>query len=189
MKRRIYFALLLSAVTGLVALGAGVPQKQKEGDRQTLPESWRGTWEVTVAYRERATGSLVATDVTTTAICPGEPIIPSLLDTPARCTVEADGGELSVWCRGKHSPRPGCNQFIEAQLDSQRDSDTWSGNGSWTAKVVGNCKEKEDVNIGEDFVVTGTRISNAAACDGVQASLIHRFFAHGALVSVLGGGN
>lgn len=186
MKHRIYFALLLSAVTGLAAFGTSVPQKQKE-DGQTLPEAWRGTWEVTVAYRDRATGALVATDVTTTAICPNEPILPSLLNTPVHCTVETDQSDLSVWCRAKHSPQPGCNQFIEARLDSQRDGDTWSGNGSWTAKVVGKCRE--DINIGEDFVVTGTRVSNAEACDGVPASLVHRFFAHPALVSILDGRN
>ena len=186
MKRKIYFALLLTAATGLIAFGVSMPKDKTTGDRLTVPEAWRGTWEVTVSYRVHATGALVATDVTTAAICPGEPIVPSLLGTQLHCAGDANESEMGVSCHAKRSPQPGCNVFVEAGLESQRDGDSWSGNGNWTVKVVGNC---EHLNFGEDIVVTGRRVSSAAACDGVPASLIHRFFAHGALVSVLERGN
>ena len=84
MKRKIYFALLLTAATGLIAFGASMPKGQRTDDGLTVPEAWRGTWEVTVTYRDRATGALVATDVTTAAICSGEPIVPPLLNTLRR---------------------------------------------------------------------------------------------------------
>ena len=185
MKRKIFFTLLLVGVAALVTFGAGLPAGSKGGG-VNVPPAWRGTWEVTVEYRDQETGALVATDVTTAAICPGEPLVPPLLETRLNCSEEADASEIGVVCRAKHSPRPGCNLFVEAGLDSQRDGDTWSGTGSWTAKAVGNC---EHLNFGEDIVVTGRRLSGEASCGGAGLSLVQRFFAHGALVSVLGGGN
>jgi hypothetical protein len=49
MKRKIYFPLLLSALTGLAAFGASRPKNQTNGGGLTVPEAWRGTWDVTVA--------------------------------------------------------------------------------------------------------------------------------------------
>ena len=87
MKRKIYISLLVTVIAGVVVLGAGVPKGHTVPDRiQTIPESWRGTWEVTVAYRDRDTGALVATDVTTAEICPGEPIIPPQLRAQVLCS-------------------------------------------------------------------------------------------------------
>ena len=186
MKRRIFFSFLVTAAAGLIALGAGARKDGRGGSGLMVPEAWRGTWEVTVSYRDRETGALVAEDVTTASVCPGELVVPPLLSTALRCTGQAAEGRIDVSCGAKYSPRPGCNVFVEAKLDSRRDGDSWNGAGSWTAKVVGNC---EHMNFGEDFVVTGRRVSHEAACDGVRASLVHRFFAHSALVPVLGGGN
>jgi hypothetical protein len=76
---RVGFSLGLLAVVGWTLL-ASVAARQAQG-ALTVPAEWRGTWEVTVNYRDRATGALVATDVTTEAICPGEPIAPPLLNT------------------------------------------------------------------------------------------------------------
>ena len=198
MKRAIFFSLLISAVAGTCVIGVGVPQAQErkvdntavqqnqkgddKDDDEKIPEAWRGTWKVTVAYRDHQTGRLVATDVTTAAICPGEPIMPPLLSTSLHCSGETGGSEIGVLCSAKHSPRPGCNVFVNADLESQRDGETWSGTGSWSAKVVGNC---EHINFGQDFVVSGTRISTFAACDGQQLSLVHRFFAHPGIVTIL----
>jgi hypothetical protein len=184
MKRRIYCSLLISAAAGLVLFGVAVPKGQTRdgGGALIVPEAWRGTWKVTVTYRDHATGAPVATDVTTAAICPGEPIMPALLSTSLHCSGETSENEIGVLCSAKHSPRPGCNVFVNADLDSQREDDTWSGTGSWSAKVVGNC---EHLNFGQDFVVSGTRVSNFAACDGQQSSLVHHFFAHPELISAL----
>jgi hypothetical protein len=186
MRRKILFSLLVAAAAGLVALGAGARKDGTGGSGLLVPEAWRGTWEVTVSYRDRATGALVAEDITTAAVCPGELVVPPLLSTALRCTGQAAEGRININCGAKYSPRPGCNVFVEARLDSRRVVDSWNGTGSWTAKVVGNC---EHMNFGEDVVVTGRRVSSEAACDGASASLVHRFFAHSALVPVLGGGN
>jgi hypothetical protein len=186
MKRKTYFALLFCAVAGLATFGADLP-KVHSGDRAAnVPETWRGTWEVTVAYHNHETGALVSTDVTTAAICPGEPILPALFGVRLQCSDEADDGEIGVVCRAKLSPKYGCNVFVQAGLESQRNGDNWNGTGSWTAKVVGEC---EHSNFGEDIVVTGRRISGVAMCDGARLSLAQRFFMHSALVPVLGGGN
>ena len=197
MKRTIFFSLLISVVAGSLVVGVGVPRAQerkvdnaagqetnqkgddKDGDDEKIPEAWRGTWKVTVAYRDHETGALVATDVTTAEICPGEPIMPALLSTSLHCSANADDNEIGVLCSAKHSPRPGCNVFVNADLDSQREGNNWSGTGRWSAKVVGNC---EHVTFGEDFVVSGTRVSREAACFGVRSSLVRRFFVHPGLV-------
>ena len=186
MKRRIYFFLLISAVVALVALGVGARNDGKSAGDLMVPEAWRGMWEVTVSYRDRETGALVAEDVTTAEVCPGEPVVPPLLSTALRCTGRTDERRIALYCSAKHSPRPGCNVFVEAALESRRDGEMWNGTGKWTAKVVGNC---EHLIFGEDVVVTGRRVNSEAACDGPSASLVHRFFAHSALVPVLGGGN
>src|SRR5215208_6455867 len=156
MKRKIFFALLVSAVTGLVIIGAGVPKAHTDGRFDlTVPEDLRGTWEVKVEYRDRKTGALVATDVSTAAVCPGEPVMPPLLNASVHCSGGAVRNKVGFWCAAKHSPRPGCNVFVEAKLDSRRDGDAWNGTGSWTARVVGNC---EHLNFGEDFIMSGRRV-------------------------------
>lgn len=178
-------SVALLVVSGFLLL-AGVLKGQAEDNGLTVPEAWRGKWEVTVAYRDRETGALVATDVTTAAICPGEPIVPPVLNTFLHSSGQANESNIGLSCHAKHSPRPGCNLFVEVSFNSHRDGDTWTGAGSWTARVVGNC---EHLNFGEDFVVSGRRVRQDAACDGEGSSLVHRFFAHGALVPVLGGRN
>lgn len=188
MKRSIYFSLMISAIAGLVALGAGVLRGHTNQDRrgQTIPEAWRGIWEVTVAYRDHETGALIATDVSTAEICPGEPIIPPQLGGLVRCSNEVNEGQIGVSCqRLQRAIRSvGCNAFVEISLDSQREGDTWSGTGSWSVNFVGKC---DQTNFGEDIVVSGTRVSNEAACEGEQSSLGRRFFMHPALIPILAG--
>jgi hypothetical protein len=196
MKRLIYFSLLISAFAGSLVFGMGLPQghprevddvlgqdmttspkdqdmttSQKQTDEdETVPEAWRGTWKVTVAYSDHETGALIATDVTTAAICPGEPIIPALTIKSFRCSANAADNEIGALCGAKHSPFLGCNVFVNTVLDSKREGEVWRGTGSWTAKVVGSCVSSErkcpnceQLTFGEDFTVSGTRVSTEAA--------------------------
>jgi hypothetical protein len=191
MKRRIYLPFLIGAGAVLVVLGASVLKGDtgalgmtvlkgdKGGGSVTVPEAWRGTWEVTVTYSDRETGRLVATDVTTGPICPGEPVMPAFLDTSLHFSGEALQNKLWLSTQAKQSPRPGCNVFVEATFNSWFNRDIWSGKGGWKAKVVGNCPH---LNFAQDVVVSGKRISREAACDGEQSSLGQRFFAHSALI-------
>lgn len=203
MKRAIFFSLLISAIAGSLVVGMGVPRAQErevgevlgeqssqkgdnnDDDDEKIPESWRGTWKVTVASRDHQTGALVATEVITAEMCPGESIIPDLVIKSLKCSANADDKEIGGLCSAKYSPRPGCNVFVNADLDSRRHGESWSGTGSWSAKVVGNC---EHLNFGEDFVVSGTRVSNFAVCNGEQSSLVRGFFAHSRLGRFLAGG-
>ena len=213
MKRMIYFSLLISAFAGSLVLGMGLPQghsrevddvlgqdmttsQKQTDDDETVPEAWRGTWEVTVAYRDHETGALIATDVTTAAICPGEPIIPALTIKSLRCSTDAADNEIGALCSAKHSPMPGCKVLVNTVLDSTREGEIWSGKGSWTARVVGSCLQGErlcpnceQLSFGEDFVLAGIRVSYEAACDGETSSLVRSFFAHPALVPILAVGN
>ncbi len=185
MKRRIYLSILISAIAGLAVFGVGVPKGHTVQDRmRTVPEAWRGIWEVTVAYRDHETGALVTTDVITAEICPGEPIIPSQLNAFVRCLDEVADNEIGTSCRNRQRMirDRGCDVFGAAELTSQRDGDSWSGTGSWSVSFVGQCNRS---NLAEDLVVTGTRISTAAACDGESSSLVQRFFAHSRLVPML----
>jgi hypothetical protein len=72
--------------------------------------------------------------------------------------------------------------FVNAELDSKRTGKIWSGTGRWTARVVGTC---EHVSLGQDFVVSGTRVSKDAACFGVKSNLVSRFFSHPKLIPFL----
>ena len=126
----------------------------------------------------------MATDVTTAAICPGEPIVPPLLNTVSNLWGMANETELKLSGQAKYSPRPGCNVLIEVNLDTSRDGDTWIGAGSWTARVVGNCRH---MDFREDFIVSGRRVSSEAECDGQAESLLERFFAHGAITPARAG--
>ena len=191
-KRVVLFSLFISAIAGTLVVGMGVPRAQErkgddvlvqqtnqKGDNEKIPESWRGTWKVTVAYRDHETGALVSTDVTTAEMCPGEPIIPDLAINSLNCSANANVNLIGALCSAKHSPFPGCNVFVDTDLDSKRTGDIWSGTGRWTAKVVGNC---EHIGFGEDFEVSGTRVSSNAACSGVRSSLVQRFFPHPGLI-------
>ena len=170
------------ATVGLLLVAA--PAKSIAHDRdQGVTRPWRGTWEVTVDYVDRKTGALMATDVTTEAICPGMPIKPPLLDTLLNCTRAGGDRALNLSCRAKHTPRRGCNVFVNVDFESVLDGDAWNGAGHWTAKVVGQC---EHLDFGEDFVVSGRRLRRDAACGSEEPSLVERFFIHSALIPVLG---
>lgn len=199
MKRPIYFLLLISTVAGSLLVGAGFPKahqrkaadvdkalgpNQKAVDQQDdekIPESWRGTWKVTVAYRDHETGRLMSTDITTDEICPGELIVPDLKIDSLKCWENASDDQIEIRCGAKESPSRGCNVFVNTVLESKREGNIWSGTGNWSAKFVGNCKH---INFGEDFVVSGTRVSNEAACFGAS-DLVNRFFAHPELIRFL----
>ena len=184
-QRGVRIASGLTLVAIVSVLFVGFPRLQAANGGLFVHEDWRGAWEVTVSYRDRETGA-VSKDVTTTSICPGEPIAPPLPNTIFNAWGKADGRELNLSGQAKYAPLPGCNVLVEVDFNSQRDGDNWSGVGRWTAKVVGNC---EHVEFSEDFVVSGRRVSNQAGCDGEGSSLLERFFAHFALVPVLGGSN
>jgi hypothetical protein len=206
MKRTIFFLLLISAVAGSLLVGVGFPQAQPrkasdavdnapgqqanqkaadKADDEKVPESWRGTWKVTVAYRDHETGALVSTDITTDEICPGDLIVPDLKIDSLKCWENAGDNHIEVRCGAKQSPSQGCNVFVNTVLESTRTGNTWSGTGSWTVKGVGNC---EHISFGEDFVVSGTRLSNDASCFGARSSLVEGFFAHPSLVRFLAEG-
>lgn len=187
MKHRINFALLFTAALLLISVGVAMPSQESVSQEPIIHPDWGGTWEVTVTYRDRVTGAVVTTDVTTTSICPNEPILPRFTDAPVRCSAEADLDDLTISCRGKHAPEAGCNWFAAARLDSNRQGEVWNGTGNWTASSVGTCRR--ELNDGEDFVLKGRRISHETVCGGPTLSLVKRFFAHGPLVSVLAGGN
>ena len=165
-------------------LFVGFPHLEAANGGLSVHDDWRGTWEVTVSYRDHNTGMLVATDVTRDEICPGEPIVPRLLNTVSNLQGTANERELKLTGQAKYSSRPGCNVHIEVTLDSQRDGDTWSGTGSWSARVVGNC---EHFDYGEDFVISGRRLRRQPACDSQNESLLQRFFTNGLLSPVLAG--
>ena len=189
MERKIYFTLLVIVIAGVVVLGAGVPKSHTVRDRiQSVPEAWRGTWEVTVAYRDRDTGALVATDVTTAEICPGEPIIPPQLRAQVLCSDQIADSDIGVSCRNRQMGirDRGCDFSAAAELATQRNGESWSGTGSWSVNFVGNCSQTTQA---EDFVVSGTRISTEAACDAEPSSLLEKFFAHSNLVPALEGSN
>jgi hypothetical protein len=76
--------------------------------------------------------------------------------------------------------------FVDFSFGSWRHNDVWNGTGRWLAKVVGNCPHQL---FGEDIQMSARRLNSAANCDGPSASLVQRFFAHGALVGVLEGRN
>jgi|ERR1043165_44739 hypothetical protein len=188
MKYRIYFfSLLIIASAGFV-IGSEVPKNNFAKDNQTIPEAWIGSWEVTVDYRDRQTGALLTTDVTTDEICPGEPIIPPQLATLVHCSSEAAMGDLNISCHNWHKtiPGSGCNAFGDLEFTSQLDGDSWTGAGSWSAKSVGKCTH---ANYVEDFVVSAKRISTKTSCDRGSSSLVEKFFLHNRLVPFLAGSN
>lgn len=180
MKRKIYLTILFSGIAGIAAVGAS--QRAEGSHTETaVPELWRGTWQVSVSHHDPQTGALMLLDSTTTVMCPGEPIVPPMFHTRMSCSEEASEDGIGFSCYAKHSPEHGCNVFAEAALESKRDGDTWSGTGSWNAKVVGNCEHHD---FGANMIVTGRRISSEAACDTNNSSLLERFFTHGAFRSL-----
>src|SRR5688572_29677904 len=127
MKRQIYFSLLVTVIAGVVVLGAGVTNSHTvPGLIQTIPETWRGTWEVTVSYRDRDTGALVATDVTTAEICPGEPVIPPQLRAQVLCSDQIADNGIGISCRNRQTGirDRGCDYSAAAELATQRNGES-----------------------------------------------------------------
>ena len=188
MKRRVYFFSLLVTVVVFIVAGAAT-SKSKIGQIpiRTIPDSWSGVWEVTVDYRDGTTGALVATDVTTSEICPGEPIIPPELNAIARCADEVTDSVMGVACHNfQKFAEPSCNSFSSIEFSSKRKGDSWNGKGKWSANLSAKCIQPKYT---ETFVVTGRRISRNASCDRAASSLVQKFFLHSRIVPFLQGGN
>ena len=188
MKRRIYlFSLLIIAAAGLFVTGAELARNDSDERNPTVPERWIGTWEVTVDYRDRQTGALLASDVSTNEICPGDPIVPPQLAAYVRCSNAAAKGDLTISCHNWHRMiEPGCNALGNVEFKSTLDGDSWTGSGNWSGNLVGKCIQ---ANYVEDFVVSGKRISPKVSCDRGSSSLVEKFFLHSRLVPFLGGSN
>ena len=172
----------------IALIGIAITASPPQSLGQTIPETWIGTWEVSVDYRDRQTGALVATDVTTDEICPGDPIIPPQLAQYVRCSSEATTSDLGISCHNWHQtiPGSGCNAFGDVEFKSQFNDDSWVGNGNWSAKTVGKCAH---ANYAEDIVVSAKRISRKASCNRGSSSLVEKFFLHSRLVPFLAGSN
>ena len=207
MRRPICISILAAAALGLMGFGISTPQGKESGlfstqpaglngkDKsrsETITEDWRGTWQVSVAYRDHETGIVMGTDISTTSICPGEAILPASLGRKAACATRTSDQGISALCGAIQLAAPGCVVFIDALLDTHRSGEVWSGTGSWRALLVGACAHPEPKNFkqntfGEDFVVNGTRISNHPNCDTTRPSLLESVFARPELSPVLGG--
>jgi hypothetical protein len=147
-----------------------------------LPEAWSGTWEVAVSYRDPLSGELRATDVTETAICPGQSLLPEASAELVHCA--GDGGDelLDLRCHARVAPRPGCEVFVEVELWSERRGDAWDGAGSWNVKVVGSCEHRE---LGEGFELTARRLGEPPRCAGAPASFGRAIFSRLGIIPLL----
>ena len=183
MQRRVRLLLMLGVLAGLVGIAAAVPQSQTPREN---PDRARGVaWDMggDSCLSGRRNRALVATDISTAPICPGEPIFPPQLNEQVSCSVSHRDSEIGIRCvRVQPSRDLFCKQSVEARLDSKRDGDTWSGAGSWSVSGTGVCYP---FSFRQDFVVSGRRLSSEAACAGEPSSLVQSFFPHPGLVPIL----
>jgi hypothetical protein len=105
------------------------------------------------------------------------------LSTLSGFTEQGGDRGITLSYRAKHTSQRGCNVFVEVAFHSVRNGDSWNGAGHWTAKGVGNCRH---IDAGQDFAVSGTRVSRGMTCGIHESSLVERFFAHSALIPFLG---
>jgi hypothetical protein len=125
---------------------------------------------------------VLASDTARTTVCAGQALLPAVPPNVLRCT-GATGSDLAdVSCQLKVSPRPGCNLFLEARLQSDRQGDSWSGTGTWKMRSAGSCTHVER---GEDFVLTARRLDRTADCAPALPSLGAVLFSRLAIVPFL----
>jgi hypothetical protein len=161
MERGLNSFLVTVVVLAASLLGPAWPAR---GAEVLLPESWAGTWEITIIYENPATGSVAAVDHITDAVCPLEAFGLALLRSPVSCTGTATDTHLTVDCASQVSAST-CSIQGNLQLDVERSGETLAGAGQWSATVTGDCGPL--VSGGQAIRVSGVRQGGAqGACAG-----------------------
>ena len=147
-------------------------------------DTWKGEWNVVIAFVDCVDGDTLNIDNITDVICEGDTLDLELTSLVEGCDGSITDSRLTADCAYQFS-EGGCTVTLALTLDIERQGDMLVGSGQWSASVSGTCG---DYDAGcEDLVISGVRIdTDPADCSGPQPadvadrfSLRPRLFLHG----------
>jgi hypothetical protein len=147
-----------------------------------LPASWAGRWEITIAYRDATTDSLVAVDEGTDPLCSGDSFGFTSFDDRARCTGMVSDTRLEIRCSSEFA-EGSCSISGTFELEAERDGDTLAGAGEWSAAVMGDCGPA--ARGGERLDIAGARLGMEPDGCEERSSLALKLLTHPSLVGLL----
>jgi hypothetical protein len=150
-----------------------------------MPASWGGQWQITMTYRDAASGNLVETDQITNYIRSGEPFGltgATNLGNPGDCTGSVSGTHLSILCGGQGVLYT-CVLANSVQISADLTGDAITGSGSEAVTLSGTCGGFHSFT--KNIQITGKRISQDQNPNGPPLTLLSTFWQFSAIV---GGG-
>lgn len=160
---------------------------------EIVPDTWAGQWQLSITYRDPATGDTVNVTEITDVICPGDPLGLALLwqmfdalpdVTPNRCSSMSAQNRIEVVCAVQGSVDT-CTFDGGMQFGMDLGDDALSGSGDWTLSATG-C-DPPPLSEGQTFILSGVRLSpDTAGLCAVPASSLLQKFMRNPLLPVMG---
>lgn len=137
-------------------------------------KAWEGEWNVVLTFRDCTTLSTIAIDDITDVICAGDTLDLQIGGLLNNCTGTMSDTRVMVDCTYQFADA-GCDVTASLTLDMERQGDTITGAGSWSAAVSGSCAPVYAAGC-ERFDISGTRITKTpSACVTANSSVADRF--------------
>jgi len=121
----------------------------------TFTDSWSGEWSVTATFRDCTTGHVVVVEDLVGMLCEGDSLATGVSGLFSGCTGQISNERLEADCEYTFDTGL-CTVLVRFTLTIDRDTDTLTGTGVWSAQTSTACATYP---VGcEEIEITGTRI-------------------------------
>jgi len=163
--KTVRFLLLVPIALGAAALAGCGSDSPGPAPDPGLPESWAGTWSVTVTVLDCDSGGVVGETTAEQVLCAGEPLRFDLQQFEIECTGPITDADFEVDCTDVW-PIPDCVLTVHVTLAGTKTGDAFEGAGGirTTAEPAtpGSC---DGYGLCYDLTIAGDRAGDAgAAC-------------------------
>ena len=118
-------------------------------------DSWKGEWNIVITFRQCVSQDTLEIEDITDVVCAGDTLDLQLSDLLDDCTGTITDTRVMVDCAYSFSDA-GCDVDLAFTLELERQGNSLSGMGQWSATASGTCPAY--VSGCEEFVISGTRI-------------------------------
>lgn len=152
-----------------------------------IPASWAGEWNLVFTFVDCNSRHVVTIEDVVGTICPSDTLNLDITPVLANCDGLIDDDRIDAGCSHEYTAGS-CDVTVSVLLNIDRDGDTITGSGVWTAETEGACYFEYQPGC-EQFEVTGTRLDPApAVCAPVSASPFEVLTARARLAAIRSGG-
>jgi hypothetical protein len=179
-RRRTWLAAVLTLTAAVLAVSCDDDATTVENGKRrpdpivgdiVIPASWAGQWQAVITFRECGSDDIVCVEDVVGVICATDTLVLEVSPILNGCDGLIDDDRIDAGC--EHVFVAGsCEVTISLMLNLDREGDTVTGTGVWTAERTGSCTLEYPAGC-ETVEITATRLDTSPGpCVPVGTSLL-----------------